>query len=62
MTDGITIRQDLQKYVPALTAYDYGDGSPTVKAMQRWLGLSDPDGLWGSNTSKGLQKRLIAEG
>ena len=59
MTDGITIRKDLQKYVPALTAYDYGDsGSPTVKAMQRWLGLSDPDGLWGSNTSKALQKKL----
>ena len=62
MTDGITIRQDLQKYVPSLTAYDYGNGSPTVKAMQRWLGLSDPDGLWGSNTSKGLQRKLIAEG
>ena len=62
MTDGITIKQDLQKYVPALTAYEYGNGSPTVKAMQRWLGLSDPDGLWGSNTSKGLQRRLISGG
>ena len=62
MTDGITIREDLQKYVPALTAYEYGKGSPTVKALQKWLGLSDPDGLWGSNTSRGLQKRLIAEG
>ena len=61
MTDGITIRKDLQKYVPSLTAYEYGDGSPTVKAMQRWLGLSNPDGLWGSNTSKGLQRRLISE-
>ena len=57
-TDGITIRKDLQKYVPALTAYDYGNGSPTVKEMQKWLGLSNPDGLWGSNTSKGLQKKL----
>ena len=56
MTDGITIRQDLQKYVPALTAYEYGSGSPTVKAMQRWLGLSDPDGLWGANTSRALQR------
>ena len=56
MTDGITIRKDLQKYVPALTAYEYGNGSPTVKAMQRWLGLSDPDGLWGPNTSKALQR------
>lgn len=61
MTDGITIREDLQKYVPSLTAYEYGNGSPTVKAMQRWLGLSGPDGLWGPNTSKALQRRLISE-
>lgn len=59
-TDGITIRKDLQKYVPALKAYDYGNGSPTVKAMQKWLGLSNPDGLWGSNTSKALQKKVGA--
>ena len=57
-TGGITIRKDLQKYVPALKAYDYGNGSPTVKAMQKWLGLSNPDGLWGANTSKALQKKL----
>ena len=57
-TDGITIRKDLQKYVPALKAYDYGNGSPTVKAMQKWLGLSGPDGLWGSNTSKALQLKV----
>jgi len=62
MTDGITIREDLQKYVPALTAYEYGKGSPTVTALQKWLGLSDPDGLWGTNTSKGLQRKLIAGG
>ena len=60
MTDGITIREDLQKYVPALTAYEYGKSSPTVTALQKWLGLSDPDGLWGANTSKGLQRKLIA--
>ena len=60
MTDGITIKQDLQKYVPALTAYEYGKGSPTVTALQKWLGLSDPDGLWGPNTSKALQRKLIA--
>ena len=59
-TDGITIRKDLQKYVPALKAYDYGNGSPTVKAMQKWLGLSNPDGLWGANTSKALQKKVGA--
>lgn len=56
-TDGITIKKDLQKYVPALKAYDYGNGSPTVKAMQKWLGISQ-DGLWGANTSKALQKKL----
>ena len=59
-TDGITIRKDLQKYVPSLKAYDYGNGSPTVKAMQKWLGLSNPDGLWGANTSKALQKKVGA--
>lgn len=58
MTDGITIREDLKKYVPALTAYEYGNGSPTVTALQKWLGLKDPDGLWGANTSKALQKKL----
>ena len=56
-TDGITIRKDLQKYVPALKAYDYGSGSPTVLAMQKWLGISQ-DGLWGSGTSKALQKKV----
>lgn len=57
-TDGITIRKDLQKYVPSLKAYEYGKSSPTVKMMQKWLGLSDPDGCWGPNTSKALQKKV----
>lgn len=56
-TGGITIRKDLQKYVPALKAYEYGSGSPTVKAMQRWLGIKQ-DGIWGKNTSVALQKEL----
>lgn len=59
-TDGITIRKDLQKYVPSLKAYEYGKSSPTVKMMQKWLGLSDPDGCWGPNTSKALQKKVGA--
>lgn len=59
-TDGITIRKDLKHYVPSLTAYDYGKSSPTVKAMQKWLGLSGPDGCWGPNTSKALQKKVGA--
>lgn len=57
-TGGITIRKDLHKYCPALTSYEYGNGSPTVTAMQKWLGLSNPDGLWGSNTSKALQLKV----
>lgn len=59
-TDGITIRKDLKQYVPSLTAYDYGKSSPTVLMMQKWLGLSDPDGCWGPNTSKALQKKVGA--
>lgn len=59
-TDGITIRKDLQKYVPSLKAYDYGKSSPTVLMMQKWLGLSNPDGCWGPNTSKALQKKVGA--
>lgn len=62
ITGGITIKKDLHKYCPALEAYEYGDsGSPTVLAMQKWLGLSDPDGFWGPNTSKGLQKKLSVD-
>lgn len=57
-TDGITVRKDLKKYVPTLTAFDYGNGSPTVVLMQKWLGLSNPDGLWGPNTSKALQMKI----
>ena len=47
------------KYVPALSAVSYGtNGSNTVNALQKWLGLSNPDGKWGQNTSKALQKKL----
>lgn len=59
-TDGITIRKDLKQYVPSLTAYDYGKSSPTVLRMQKWLGLADPDGCWGPNTSRALQKKVGA--
>lgn len=59
-TNGITIRKDLKQYVPSLDAYEYGKNSPTVKAMQKWLGLSDPDGCWGPNTSRALQKEVGA--
>lgn len=57
VTGGITIKKDLHKYVPSLISFEYGDGSPTVKALQKWLGITQ-DGLWGSGTSKALQKKL----
>lgn len=57
-TGGITIQKKLHHYVPSLKAYEYGKSSPTVKAMQKWLGLSGPDGCWGPNTSKALQKKV----
>lgn len=57
-TDGITIKKELKKYVPSLTAYGYGtSGSGTVKYLQKWLGISQ-DGHWGAGTSKALQKKL----
>lgn len=34
-----------------------GDGSPLVKAMQRWLGVDD-DGIWGKKTTKALQAKM----
>ena len=30
---------------------------PTVKALQKWLGIK-ADGVWGKSTSKALQKKL----
>lgn len=51
-----------KKYRPAMTAVVNGKGgSQTVTALQRWCGL-DPDGIWGKNTSIGLQKKLKALG
>lgn len=51
-----------QKYRPAVTSVSNGGGgSKTVTALQKWCGL-DPDGIWGQNTSKGLQKKLVSLG
>ena len=58
--DGVISNQyaTQQKYRPALTAVTNGKGgSKTVWKMQQWCNLS-PDGYWGGNTSKGLQKKL----
>mgnify|MGYP002509430158 CR=1 FL=1 len=33
------------------------DGSPLVRAMQRWLGV-DPDGIWGEETTIALQNKM----
>ena len=50
-----------KKYRPAITAVQNGKGgSKTVTALQKWCGLSSPDGIWGQNTSKGLQRKLVA--
>lgn len=56
-------RKDLiEKWCPSLTAVEYGKkGSVGVKAIQRWLGITD-DGVWGKATSKALQKKLASMG
>lgn len=62
--DGIISGQqsNLSKWYPALEAVEYvGKPSPTVKAMQKWLSITD-DGIWGYNTSKSLQRYLKKEG
>lgn len=56
-------RKDLiKKWCPSLTAVTYGGGgSVGIKAIQKWLGISD-DGVWGKDTSKALQNALILMG
>lgn len=63
--DGVISGQNAsqKKYRPALTAVQNGKGgSKTVTALQKWCGLSNPDGIWGANTSGGLQRKLKALG
>lgn len=59
-TGDITIPKDLHKYCEALVAIEYGETSNTVKAMQKWLGISQT-GRWDKATSTALQKRLNIE-
>ena len=59
---GIISRQTkkLSKYYPSIEAVSFskdGKGSPTVKALQKWLGLT-PDGIIGKGTTAAWQKRL----
>ena len=60
-TGGITVSEGNHKYCEALVAVEYGEeASATVKAMQRWLGISQ-SGKWEKTTSAALQKRLNIE-
>lgn len=48
---------------PALKAVSYGrGGSSCIKALQKWLGLSGPDGIIGKNTTGAWQKKLRSLG
>ena len=58
----ITIKKSLHKWCPAIKSVEYADKpSDTVKALQKWLGFKNPDGLWGEITSRNLQKRIGIE-
>ena len=46
-------------YYPSIHAVKYGKGgSSLVIAIQKWCGLSNPDGIIGKNTTKAWQKKL----
>lgn len=50
------------QYYPSLTAVKFGkDGSPTVKALQKWLGV-ERDGILGKGTAAAWQHKLKQEG
>ena len=57
-TGKITIKKKYKKYSTGVTSKKYANKKdPTVKAMQRWLGVK-ADGVWGKGTSKALQRKL----
>ena len=56
-TGKLTIKKDLYQYCEAWNAVTFGDTDPTVKTMQRWLGIAQ-SGRWDKTTSLALQKRL----
>lgn len=50
----------INKYYPSLVAVDYdkkGSGSPCIKKLQKWLGLTE-DGVIGQGTTAAWQKKL----
>lgn len=58
--DGIISGQkkDNKKYYPSLKSVEYGkDGSPCIKNLQRWAGVSQ-DGVIGPETVKAWQKKI----
>jgi GH25 family lysozyme M1 (1,4-beta-N-acetylmuramidase) len=53
----------LKKYHSGISSISYGSGgSQTIRALQKYLGLSGPDGQLGPNTIKALQKYLGMSG
>lgn len=59
--DGVISGQlkKLSQYYPSVRSVQYGKGgSACIKALQKWLALSDPDGYIGKNTTSAWQKKL----
>ena len=57
-TGSITVSESNHAYNEGLVSVKIGNAAdPTVKAMQKWLGIKQ-DGFWGAATSKAIQKRL----
>lgn len=59
--DGVISGQmrEFTTIAPAFKSYMISTGGSTcIKALQKWLNLSDPDGIFGPNTCKALQTKL----
>lgn len=55
--------KDYAVLYPSLTSVSFGKGgSRCIVELQKWLGLSDPDGVIGKNTTKAWQRKLVALG
>ena len=63
--DGVISGQPIsyKHLYPALKSVGFGSGgSQCIVALQKWLGLSGPDGVLGKNTTSALQKKLRSLG
>lgn len=63
--DGIISGQNksYKGYYPSIHAVQFGKGgSSLVVAIQKWCGLSGPDGIIGKNTTRGWQAKLRSLG